>query len=222
MLLGDSHALMWAPVIDEICREEGWTVAIAGMTATTAFFEIPVRENQPGSPFYTPAEKAEFDRARLDALRRWRPRVVILAGRWTYRSSRHERDLLDELDRLGCRVLWIGQPPELGIGNHNTRQFLAFLGLGDGRDRMAMARPRHWRAGNAFIHAFAREYGGDVVETAGAYLADDGRVRVLEGDRLFYFDDDHLSYHGTLLAKPVLREAIVRSRAAATGDPGGP
>ena len=41
------------------------------------------------------------------------------------------------------------------------------------------------------------------------YLNDDGKALVMEGSRILYYDDDHLSHQGATKMKARLRDAIL-------------
>lgn len=53
VLLGDSHGLMWAKLVDDVCKELEVSVALAGMTGTNPFFEVPPVKKQKGNLRYS-------------------------------------------------------------------------------------------------------------------------------------------------------------------------
>src|SRR5215831_20609642 len=77
VVLGSSHAMMYATVIDGICRRFQIPVAFLTANSTPAFFHATVNGSFPT------AEAAKgFDEARKRFVREWRPDIVLVIDRW--------------------------------------------------------------------------------------------------------------------------------------------
>lgn len=218
VVLGDSHALMWAGVIDEICREMGKTVSFYAADGTPAFFEIPVRRG-PANMFFTVEEKQAYDTARIQYLKQWRPKIVIIATRWSgVKGLPATRDLMDYIGQLGSRILLVEQPPELAIGDKNAPEYLSHMGIRPTIDlkRRYVRRleRREYEAGRELIRTMAGTYlRCSYVETADVFLRG-ADAWVLDGDHVLYIDDDHLSDAGAAKVK----DRIAQKISAAAGE----
>lgn len=213
VVLGDSHALMWSKIIDEVSEELNLDVAFNGMTATTPFFKIPVDKNQRGSRFIDSEQKVLFDQARLEKIKEWKPSLVIIATRWSYRKSGEAEDLVNFILDQGGSILLIEQPPELYIGNKNTSQYFSFIGLkGSGDEIKKYIRQGNERAhkdGLGIAHKIGETFPKvDIFEVNDFFLNSNDEVMVLDGKKILYYDDDHLSYQGTQYFKDDLRNKI--------------
>ena len=126
LVLGNSHALMWAPVIDEICRELHWTVSFYAAIGVPPFPEIPARRQAyAGSSVFSPEEWFLFDSNRINLIKQWKPRLVIVASKWnSFLPERGRASVFLEQSR-GTSVLLIGDPPELARGDIKAPTFLS-------------------------------------------------------------------------------------------------
>jgi peptidoglycan/LPS O-acetylase OafA/YrhL len=222
VVLGSSHALMYAGTIDDICRELGLSVAFLTADAAPVFFMAHVNESFP-----SPELASSFDAARRRWLEAWKPDVVIAVDRWDAFDDggaglEHRlRDLVAELGRSSRRVIVLTQPPVLRVGeNLNLREFVAwrrrvdhsFRGIPpDGLDarRRALADQ---------LESVERQDPRCRVLRADrdAYQAD-GTVRVWADRKFFYIDDDHLSEEGARLMREPLRGEIVAACGLGSG-----
>ena len=80
LVLGNSHALMWAPIIDEVCKEQKFTVIFYAADGVDAFPDIPAQKKIVTT--FSPEDWLTFDSNRLKLVEELRPRLVILASRW--------------------------------------------------------------------------------------------------------------------------------------------
>lgn len=209
VLLGDSHALMWAPIVDTIARQQHVSVAFFAADGLNPFFAIPIVKGQARSTYASADQLYAYNTARLRAIDTWRPRVVLVASRWLYRTNTDEVfPLLRYVSEHGGQVILIEQPPEIAVGDRNTPQYLSYLGL-YGHDGPATYFPRspldqppspfeRVVAGCTFCH---------VVRVRDLYEQGD-RVKVIERSQVLYIDDDHLSYAGAQRAEDRLKRAI--------------
>ena len=81
VVVGDSHALMWSDVIDNICKELGLTVSFYAANGTSPFVKLPLKASM-GNLFFTAEEKYLYDSKRLDFIREWKPKIVIIVAKW--------------------------------------------------------------------------------------------------------------------------------------------
>jgi hypothetical protein len=205
VLLGNSHALMWAPIIDEICQESRLTVAFNAAVGTPPFPAIvPVKQ---AAENFTPEEWFAFDTARMKFIESWRPRLIIIAHRWAGVSEGDPNILhfLNETLKLNCRVLFIGDPPELAIGDINTPQFVSSTCS----STVQVRNMNEFQRTTESLKTLTKQYTNThLVEVSDLYLTNSKRVKTLVGDTVFYIDDDHLSLVGASMAKERIKNAV--------------
>ncbi len=204
VVLGDSHALMWARVLDEAAKELSMSIAFFAADGTPTFFNIPPKKQQKGTLFLTAEEKYIFDQSRLKYLAEWKPKIVVIACNWMRIDKRNTVSLIQYLDNIGSRILLIEQPPKLFFGDRNTPQFLSYLGLKPIKDLKQYVRgvnSTDYIDGINLVkkieennsHCFR-------VATSDLYLSGD-MACVLDSSDVLYIDDDHLSYSGASMAR---------------------
>lgn len=217
VVLGSSHALMYARVVDDACREAGLTVAFLCADGITPWFG-----NDDANDF-----SREFDDARRRWLREWRPDLVLVVHRWDWDDtpdlSRKLRTLSDELLPVARRVVLVGQPPVLRIGEStNLREYVAWRA---GREGALPAlgpdanEPRR-RENLSVMEALARRRPGlELLRVDDAFTLPDGSVRYAEGRRFYYADDDHLAQAGAEHVRARLASLLAGGREGAPHAP---
>jgi peptidoglycan/LPS O-acetylase OafA/YrhL len=199
-VLGDSHALMWAATLDETCRKLNASVCFQVAEGTPPFFGVG------STGVFSAAEKRLFDEARLRDLKRYKPKVVIVATRWASHIGEADalRDLLRKVRECspGCTILLPQQPPVADIGDSNALHIAAWLRHRGGEfATLPRAEETARVSGIRMLAQVASDVPGcRVVDIGDIYQRDDGRMRFADGDRLLYIDDDHLSRFGASLA----------------------
>lgn len=210
VVLGDSHGVMWSGVLDEICAELGISVSFYATDGVAPFFNIPI-EKQKSTTYFSSEEKYTFDKMRLFYLKEWKPKVVVIAVKWSIRDLQATQDLIKFLDGIGSKVLLIEQPPELFFGDKNTPQYLAsinFTPLDDKRRYLPSGNSLAYQKGRDLIRQIAEDNAHcDYIQIADMFM-NKNEVWVLDGFDVLYIDDDHLSYSGALKAKNRLMQKL--------------
>lgn len=214
VVFGDSHALMWAPIIDQIANEMKLNASFLAADGTSAFFSIPPQRTITKYGFST-EEKLRFDESRIEFMKKWNPRVVLIGERWNTRQNvGHTDDLFKLLRALNVKVLLIGSPPILPIGDRNAPRYLSLMGmtsLVDATRFIPYRETAKLTAANAFIENIAHEYSNcTAIVTSDLYYCD-GNLMVLHGRDVLYIDDDHLSLAGALMAKDRIKNEITKA-----------
>lgn len=214
VVLGDSHALMWGDVLNDIAKELNQTICFYTANGTPVFFEIPVQTQPYGALYFTAEQKARFDQMRLECLSKWKPKIVIIATRWSKEySSDPMHDLMKALNEIGSTVLLIEQPPELFIGERCTPQYLAYMGLRPEPGQRQYIPKKHDQE-NRNAKKWLRELNSrypntDLVLTRDIY-EHNHQAWVLDGADVLYIDDDHLSEAGAEKGRERLKEALLK------------
>lgn len=218
VVLGSSHALMYAPVIDRLCRELGLTVAFLAADGSNALFE-----NSVGETFSSRLEAEAFDRARLAWIREWRPARVILIDRWDVKFGSLQ-NFAGRLQAFIAQVRpWVGklvlvpQIPVTAQGeNVNLRTFTLWRMQPDQRTLPKLWPDRNEPVRQEIRKLFEQLAGTDpfleIVSVHLPFYQPDGSVRYAFGRQFFYADDDHLTDAGAEQVRPlflpVLRSAV--------------
>ncbi len=210
VVLGDSHALMWAGAIDEISRELRVTVSFNAADGMSPFVDFPIQKHPTGKNF-TSDERYAFETTKLECLKKWKPKIVVIAARWG--SMRNlQTDILEYVGTIGSQILLIEQPPRLYFGNRNAPQYLSYLHLqpdGSARQYIPTADKRIKMQAKRIVSEIVKKFPFcDAAEIAQIYENDSGEAWVLDGSDVLYIDDDHLSQKGALKAKHAIKDKI--------------
>jgi peptidoglycan/LPS O-acetylase OafA/YrhL len=214
VVLGDSHSLMWSGVIDIICKELSITVSFYGADGTPPFINLPLtKDSSSGNLFFTAEEKYLFDCKRLDFIKEWKPKIVILVASWSgVRDIKATEDLVRFIGETGSKIVLIEQPPVLFFGDKNALQYLAFMGVipkDNQRQYVQTANTLEYEAGRDLIRQISAKYPYcTVVPVMDVFYKTDAGAWVLDGSHVLYIDDDHLSQDGALKLKDRIYEKI--------------
>lgn len=215
MLLGDSHGVMWAKMMDEIAEDLGYTLSSYTSNGSKPFFNLKNLDNQVESNYFSKEQRTAYAKSITDNINKWNPELIILVCRWTdiFNNSMHE--FLTYLDERDIPVLLLTQPPVLNIlENKNASQYFTYLGIHPVKGYNWMEiKDQKAEKNNAFVRSLSSEnvFIYDVYKEMTK-----GNKAMISLDReMLYFDDDHLSYYGTYIHKEnisTLIQSIIASR----------
>jgi hypothetical protein len=212
VVLGDSHAGMWAGTIEDICKELKLTVSFYSSAGVSPFINLPLVKGPSRSEHFTEEQMYEFDQARLNFIQKWKPQLVILICRWANYKMEDTTALLEFLAKNTKNILLIGSPPTLKIGDLNASQYLCFRRVwpqADNKFYLPQGFIMENENGTTLLENLKSKFANtSICNVADFYLAKDNRVLVLDGDAVLYFDDDHLLEAGAFKARERLRDAI--------------
>lgn len=219
LVLGDSHALQWAPVIDEIMREIGKSVSFMTADGTPAFFNVPIQKDSQKGFMFTSYQLNTFKEARLRMIRERKPKLVIISAAWRASHVEESESLVAEIVENGSQILLIGDPPKLAIGDRNAPQYLSYLNVQENEQGdvwLDLIDYDHYvEAKTAVKRILGRcEPNCRLVDPSTMYIRSfkiDRRkhLKVVNNNEVLYIDDDHLSVAGAKLSKEVIREAVL-------------
>ena len=215
VLVGSSHALMYAATLDDVCRRRGVSVAFLCADGVSIF---------PDGHDASRADGGEtLHAARAQWIRTWKPDLVVGTDRYDLyggdeaRFEARVRALVAELSSAGSRVVLLAQVPALPMGEtFDLREYVAFR---HGRDGALPAlEPDGREAWRARATAVLERVAGDtpsltVLRPDLAMRTPQGTVRYADGRRFLYTDDDHLSDAGAETARAMLDEVVARATA---------
>lgn len=211
VLLGDSYAGMWCKLIDELCQEKEITRSLWTMDGEMTFMEIPVIAGKPGRSLNAEDFYA-YNSSRLEYIERWKPDLVIVAAIFEYMGPKMTSDFLDFLETHAGSVLLVESAPALPhVGNRNFLEFFSFLDRSPEPNGSIMW-PNYYAGRIEHIQTTFSDYienreGVYYLPIADLFLRDE-RVLAGHGRKVYYLDDNHLTYEGSLLAKDRFKTAI--------------
>jgi len=217
VVMGDSHALMYSKLIDDICREMGLSVAFLGVDQTRVFFATAVNHMFPSR-----GEAHEFDEARRRWLKQWHPEAVLMIDRWDDQEPKsfveNLRSFVQEVSPLAGRVLFVAQVPVAKWGEEfNLREFMLWrMRTGDDFPRLDPDQNERVRKQDVSdAEALTAEFHNLRVLRADLPLyREDGSIRWASGRSFFYADDDHLTDAGAEVDRALFRSAIAEAHSA--------
>ena len=223
VVLGSSHALMYAAMIDEICQRKKLSVAFLCADSTPAFFETKTPR-----PFSEAKEALEFDETRKKWLKDWHPEALIVIDRWDLWAERppafdqHLNAFLKEVTPLADRVLLVTQVPAMRGGDSvNLREVV--LSQIKAKGTLPPMQPNNLESFRiqtaASIEAAADQFPNlTVVRADRLFYQSDRSVKYAEGRSFFYADDDHLADSGAERARPLFEAAIDQAHSRASEE----
>ncbi len=219
LVLGDSHGLMWAPAIDAAARELRLNIRYMVADGTPVFFDPAKPDATHDGTFFSQHQWSAFNRARLEMIRRDRPRVVVIGSAWSTGIVPVAAPLLREMVLRGSKVLLLEDAPDFSIGDRSAPSYMAYLGINsDAHGRAFSGLTDQKRKTDELETIRLLELGClqgcTVVHTRDLYEDQESILLVLDTGAPVFIDDDHLSASGAMLAKPRFRAAL----AAALGD----
>ncbi|MDB5328034.1 MAG: hypothetical protein JWM57_3603 [Phycisphaerales bacterium] len=210
VVLGDSHATFWAPVVRVATDKLNLPASFWVMSGVNPFFTVPPTK-QKTPPYISPENVLKYDKARIKLLAQWHPKVVVVASRWSVKWPKELQQFIDYVSANAEHVLLIEQPPELPIGNRNVLDYLCYKGFtphGDETQYYDVANADKVKRGGDMLKTLAATHPNvTIVPTFDLY--DHGtQTRVLDGKQVVYMDDDHLTFYGASLAEGRIEQAI--------------
>lgn len=201
MLIGDSHAVMWAKLLNEISDELGVTLCSYTSNGSKPFFNIGNITSQNKNEYYTQIQRIDYAKSIILNIDKWKPKLVILVCHWSREDEINE--LILYLEKRNIRVLLFTQPPVLNFMiNRNAAQYFTYLGLEpiSGFNLIEVNNP-HVERNNDYIKSIATKYTNVSVYDVYEHMILNNKIKITLDNEVLYFDDDHLSYYGTFIQK---------------------
>jgi peptidoglycan/LPS O-acetylase OafA/YrhL len=211
VVIGDSHGSMWAKTLDEIATELGKPIGFFTLTGNYPLFEWPLQAVEVGPRAFTEEQWRRYREAVATSVTQPSTELVVVALRWSSKGGevyRHIEQLVKLASTSGKQILLVEQPPEIEIGDRNSAEYLAFAA----QNRLLPIKLQNVemvRDTNLQIRRIAALYSGaESIDLNNLYMLGHDLPRVEVDGAILYYDDDHLSYQGTSLAKATLGAKI--------------
>jgi peptidoglycan/LPS O-acetylase OafA/YrhL len=205
MLIGDSHGVMWANLLDKICDSLKISRSFYASSGWTPFFNMKNLDIQEGNPFYTQKERIDYAKSVFRNIEKWNPKFIVIACKWENlitdeKTKEQMLDLLDYLNSKSIKVILFNQPPVIKIiDDNNASQYFTFLGLEpvNGFNYLKIENNEKIRIANNYLKDLKNRYSNLEIYDAYSNMTKNKKLVVSKDKEIFYFDDDHLSYDGT-------------------------
>lgn len=224
LLLGDSHGTGWGWTIESIARSRGVEARIF-CAAGVSGFPLPVPPLRWSDALHfltantpmTSRQQRAWSEGRIAALERSAPPAIVVFGvRWASVDASRARATLAFLAARKTDIVFIEQPPEVSCAGQDVAQWLAYRGVDPVEQpeyRLPQANVEGYEQGRSLMRQLAAEHPGcRVVPTQDLFL-DDGGVLVMRDRTMLYFDSDHLTDEGVMLAEARIAAEIEAIRA---------
>lgn len=207
LLFGDSHAMSWAPMVDEAAKEMGID------------FHFSVSNGPEGRLFsHFPDRLTDTHQRRLKEIERIRPSIVVFSCRWSRTLDGNPPEILraqkliEHFQSMGAHVVLLGSPPIIHEFKLGTMSILASLGVNPAKQPVFTMKP-YDRHDDEVAADYLREFDSASEKTSylhlyDSYLDGDDQVVVMKEGNLYYFDGTHLTAHAALLAKDAFSNHI--------------
>ena len=208
VLLGDSHAIMWADAINDITQKHDISTAFYAMSGRDPFCEIPP-EGRPRNVSVLPPEMSlEVDQTMLEKLSEWKPKVVLISCFWDRIDEQQSTQLIEWLEDHGIRALLIEDPPHLaGFDAQNAMQFAIWRGMVYTGQRQYW--PAEKKSPNTLVHRIAERFPHVGVVSVHKTYENDKHALLFDDRQCVYVDNDHLTNYGAKLASGAIESAIL-------------
>ncbi|MCA9140469.1 MAG: acyltransferase, partial [Planctomycetales bacterium] len=205
VLLGDSHATMWAHLVHQLTSQQGRSISVWAINGEDPFFA----EEDPNAN--SESIKYRYDAGRKRMLQDWQPELSVISVRWSMRDPQRARQFVQYVASCSRNVLLVGVTPELRIGDDNARDYLIRNGVIPSDDSVYFL-PRVMSDATLEAPRYAKSLADaipNVHYVSIDHLYERGPVaRVLVGRYCVFLDDDHLTDFGTWIAKPTLEKQL--------------
>jgi peptidoglycan/LPS O-acetylase OafA/YrhL len=224
VVIGSSHALMYAKLIDDICKQLGVSVAFLSADGMSVFFSDG-DDKRPSAVAFT----EDFNAARKKWISEWKPDAVLVIDRWdNYDNAPLEfdrmlRDLVGELSSNTRHIICFSQVPVLQVGETiNLREYVVWKMKSEGSvpQMAADTKEPFRRSALTTIESVASDFPKlQLLRVDQPFYTDNGSVRYASGRTFFYADDNHLSDAGAEQLREVCTRAIAAACDVQTGLP---
>jgi hypothetical protein len=219
MVMGDSHSMMFAPMVDDILRAHKLTGCFF---CADGIDPVLFRTHYDADESFGSADDCRlYDNARKRMLDSHRPKVVLWIERYDECQFEHIHESIQYCTEHS-KCVFFQQAPVLNIGDLCTVDvFGYFRNVAHKQlNQLNIVERRPTRIHQAkfeeeLLNCFRRNEQFVWFDTSKELLSSNGRIRWWDGvDQLYYVDDDHLSEYGVHLFRPRLEKVIVDAMAS--------
>jgi peptidoglycan/LPS O-acetylase OafA/YrhL len=207
VLLGDSHALMWAHVVNTVCEKHNVSAAFYAMSGRDPFCRIPPDGAQRNVSILAKSVAQEVDEQMLRWISIWKPRKIFISCFWERINEAQTEPLLDWLFAQNIEVYLIEDPPHLDMfDGQNALQVALWRGLKYNGQRQYWPVSRN--KPNQTVHNLIGLHNNVKLISVYQHFLHDNEGLLVDGRECLYVDDDHLTSHGAMHAFSLIEAAV--------------
>lgn len=226
VVLGDSHGVMWSNTIRAIVEKHRITTSFYSANGASPFVQLPLRKDSGRrGGFGSDVERFQYDKARLDCIKRWQPDLVILCRAWSREKEEDAYDLMHFLEENASRVLLMEQPPlALEVDRKNFLQFLIWKGIKPKKGIRQYWPTGKWdnddvARGRTIVQRLVKKYDKCGLIPVHDVYYNEKQTLALDGFDVIYLDFMHLSEFGAQLSAYRIEHAILNVFAEGSHGP---
>lgn len=212
MVIGSSHAMMYAAQIDAICSE---------LKLSVAFFVANGHPVIPDAVRGKAAAYAPFYQSQARYLTKWKPRTVLVIDRWDCYEQGNKTfvtgfdQFLGSLAAMHSHAIVLTQPPAMSVGDDvNLREFAAkALSRNLPPPPIRPDRNEAYRLATVrYLQFMAAKYPNmQLLRPDLLFYNPDKTVKYVSEHQFLYADDDHLTEAGAAMVGPLIEQAIIKA-----------
>ncbi len=204
VVLGDSHGLQWASLIEKISLKNGISCSFWTTRGVAPFLDdksVPKLMSQ--------SRRKEFNLQKINYITQTKPRVVLVIARWDSCFARndlnHLEDLISKIHQVSpqSNIVILNQPPIFAFGNIEACEWIYWrFSFGLNIESAPELESSNWAAANEYLQNLPKKFDYlSIINVDDIYRIQSNRVRLYQNKKLLYRDDDHLSDDGALMAE---------------------
>jgi hypothetical protein len=195
LLIGDSHASMWAPVIDDIAMDMNKSIGYICQGGHLPLLNYAFADNTTS----------------IDRIKHWKPELIIISLRWEVIPEHLIIKFMNEIANAYEQVVFIEQPPPLFFSDKSAPIVLANMGVKPskhGRSYLHRQIRTRYKLGQDTLRKLVKLYPKSALIPIEGLYSRRGKVLVLKDKHVLYLDEDHLSYAGAKFAQAQLKKHL--------------
>lgn len=216
LVWGDSHAMVVAGIIDEVCRETGRRAYVAAHASSA-----PLRNYYSWGNYALNESSIPYAEAVFDLIQREKIRDVVLVAYWSsyfeeYPSGAlhpYEYDPLSialirtikDLQALGVRVIFQRQAPNYTVSVPEELAWRTLFGLAPAKGEISLDDLRYRSPQMEALEHDVVATGATIVDAVAALSSPSGAIIVAGDGKALYTDGHHLSVSGAARLLPAYR-----------------
>lgn len=213
VVIGDSHGSAMAKVLDEVGKEHNLNRSFFTMSGNNPLFPIPLTNQLPKSKDFTEQQFRAYAQNLIEKIKLWKPQLIIVSCRWDTRTNDFGKveNLINLAKETNTKVLLINQPPVIQtMGDNNSAQYFSYLGYKPNNTEqfIPLISTQRVDEANAKLAKLIQKHKNAAIVDINSSFQKEGKALVIKDNLVLYFDDDHLSYEGSLVVKDKISETV--------------
>lgn len=213
MLIGDSHGVMWAKLLNEISEDINVSISCYTANGCNPFFNLENINSQSKNELYTKTQRIDYAKSIIKNIEKWKPKLIVLSCCWISQNeetTKYFNELLLYLKKNNIKILLLTQPPVLNfMENKNADQYFTYLKICPKKGyNLIDVVNSNVLTNNNCLKNLVSKYNNVSIYDVYENMVYKNKVKITFNKEVLYFDDDHLSYFGTFIHKKNISKLI--------------